>query len=383
MKRRTVLLAAGIGAASMLGARPAEAAVRTIDRVGLNLDIARRYWSPASIITLINLVADKGGNSLHLHASDDQAYGLESALLGQTAAKAQLVGTKYVNPRTGKGFLTRVQLASVIAHAATRGVDVMLEIDTPGHSGGIRRLMDLTPIVRFPTGLVFSDYAPQEIEVHSPTAWAFVGALWAEVLGMHPTATRVHLGGDEFAGSAVEKKAWAVGVSALAATLRTTHAVTSMVWNDSITPESAALLSRSITVAYWNYDDWGPAETRLTMPAVASAGFTIHNYNGYYLYWVPGTSETAGDRQWMCDALRDSWTLGHWGADRAMNESNSKLRGACFSIWGEDSASFSEATLISRGSPIYSAFASQVRGGRTPRVKRAQPVSKGASSTRR
>ncbi|MFC7486334.1 family 20 glycosylhydrolase [Knoellia sp. CPCC 206453] len=335
--------------------------MRTIDRVGLNLDIARRYWSPASIITLINLVADKGGNSLHLHASDDQAYGLESVLLGQTAAKAQLVGTKYVNPRTGKGFLTRVQLASVIAHAATRGVDVMLEIDTPGHAGGIRRLMDLTPIARFPTAQVFSDYAPKEIEVHSSTAWAFVRELWGEVLGMHPTATRVHLGGDEFAGSVVEKKAWAAGASELAAALATTYRVTSTVWNDAIVPESAALLSRSITVAYWDYDDWGTPGTRLTMPAVASAGFTIHNYNGYYCYWVPRTSETAGDRQWMCDALRGWWTLGYWGADRTMSESHVNLRGACFSIWGEQSASMSEATIISRGSPIYSAFASKVR----------------------
>ncbi len=384
MQRRTVLLAAGIGAASWL-ATPvhAEAAVRTIDRVGLNLDIARRYWSPASIMTLIKLVADTGGNSLHLHASDDQAYGLESALLGQTVAKAQLVGTKYTNPRTGKAFLSRAQLTSLIAYAATRRVDVMVEIDTPGHAGGIRRLMDLTPIARFPTSQVFSTYAPQEIEVHSATAWAFVRELWAEVLAMHPTATRVHLGGDEFAGSAVEKKAWATGVSALAAALKAKNNVTSTVWNDSIIPESAALLSRSITVAYWNYDDWGTAGTRLTMPAVASAGFTIHNYNGYYLYWVPRTSETAGDRQWMCDALRDWWTLGYWGADRAMSESSTALRGACFSIWGEESASLSEATIISRGSPVYSAFASRVRASAPSRVKRSQLVSNGASRTRR
>lgn len=361
MKRRTVLLAAGIGAASVLGARPAEAAVRTIDRVGLNLDIARRYWSPASIISLIKLVADKGGNSLHLHASDDQSYGLESVLLGQTAAKAQVVGTKYVNPRTGKAFLTRAQLASVIAYAASRRVDVMLEIDTPGHAGGIRDLMELTPIVRYPVGEVFSDYAPKEVEVHSATAWAFVRELWSEVLGMHPTATRAHLGGDEFAGTPLEKTAWAKGVSALAAHLRTRHFVTSTVWNDAIIPESAAALSRSLTVAYWNYDDWGSAGTRLTMPAVASAGFTIHNYNGYYCYWVPRSYETVEDRTWMCDALRGWWTLGHWGADRAMSETHTKLRGACFSIWGEESASLSEATIIGRGSPIYSAFASRVR----------------------
>ncbi|WP_353951123.1 family 20 glycosylhydrolase [Knoellia sp. S7-12] len=329
--------------------------------MGLNLDIARRYWSPASIVTLINLVADRGGNSLHLHASDDEAYGLESAMLGQTAAKATRIGTKYVNPRTGTAFLTRVQLTSLIAHAASRGVDVMLEIDTPGHAGGIRRLMDLTPISRFPTSEVFSDYAPREIEVHSATAWAFVRELWREVLGMHPSATRVHLGGDEFAGTPLEKRAWAKGVSSLAATLRAQHFVSSTVWNDAIIPEAAAVLSRSLTVAYWDYDDWGTPGTRLTMPALATAGFTIHNYNGYYCYWVPRTYETAEDRQWMCDALRGWWTLGYWGADRAMSETHTKLRGACFSIWSGESASLSEATIIGRGSPIYSAFASKVR----------------------
>lgn len=362
MRRRTVLLATATGVATLLAAPGrAEAAVRTIDRVGLNLDIARRYWSPAAINTLINLVADKGGNSLHLHASDDQAYGLESTLLGQTAAKAQVVGTKYVNPRTGKAFLTRAQLTSIIAHAATRRVDVMIEIDTPGHAGGIRGLMELTPIARYPVDEVFSDYAPQEVEVHSAVAWALVRELWNEVLGMHPTATRAHLGGDEFAGTPLEKRAWAKGVSSLAAALKTQHSVSSTVWNDAIIPESAAVLSRSLTVAYWNYDDWGSAGARLTMPAVASAGFTIDNYNGYYCYWVPRTYETAGDRQWMCDALRTWWTLGYWSADRAMSGTHSKLRGACFSIWGEESAALSEATIISRGSPIYGAFASKVR----------------------
>lgn len=357
-----MLLATAAGTASLLAApRPAEAAVHAIDRVGLNLDIARRYWSPASITTLIKLVADRGGNALHLHASDDQSYGLESTLLGQTAAKATRVGTKYVNPRTGKAFLTRAQLTSLIAYAANRHVDVMVEIDTPGHAGGIRELMDLTPIARFPTAEVFSDYAPREIEVHSATAWAFVRALWTEVLGMHPTATRVHLGGDEFAGSAVEKRAWAKGVSSLAAALAAKHAVTSAVWNDAIIPESAAVLSRSLTVAYWNYDDWGAPGTRLTMPALASAGFTIHNYNGFYCYWLPRPNETAADRQWMCDALRTRWTLGYWGADRTMSPTHVKLRGAYFSIWGEESGSLSDATIIAQGSPIHAAFASRVR----------------------
>lgn len=362
MRRRTVLLATAAGATSLLAAPGrAEGAAHSIDRVGLNLDIARRYWSPASIVTFINLVADRGGNSLHLHASDDEAYGLESTLLGQIAAKATRVGTKYINPRTGKAFLTRAQLTSLIAHAASRRVDVMVEIDTPGHSGGIRTLMDLTPIARFPTAEVFSDYAPKEIEVHSATAWAFVRELWTEVLGMHPTATRVHLGGDEFAGSVVEKRAWASGVSALASALATKHSVSSTVWNDAIVPESAAVLSRSLTVAYWDYDDWGTPGARLTMPAVANAGFTIHNYNGYYCFWLPRPNETAWDRQWMCDALRTRWTLGYWGEDRVMSPTHPKLRGACFSIWGEESASMSDATIIGHGSPIYAAFASRVR----------------------
>lgn len=362
MRRRTALVATAVGAASML-LEPAGAsgAVRTIERVGLNLDIARRYWSPASITALVGLIADTGGNSLHLHASDDQGYGLESALLGQTAATAQRKGTAYINPRTGRAFLTRVQLAAIVAHAATRGVDVMVEIDTPGHAGGIRRLLDLTPISRYPADQVFSDYAPREIEVHSALAWAFVRELWGEVLAMHPTATRVHLGGDEFAGSAVEKRAWAVGVSSLAAALKARHGVSSTVWSDSIVPESAVALSRSLTVAYWDYDDWGSPGARLTMPAVASAGFTIHNYNGYYLFWVPRPSETAADRQWMSDALRQRWTLGQWGEDRVMSEAHPRLRGACFSIWGEESAALSESTLLAQGSPVYAAFASRVR----------------------
>ena len=52
--------------------------------IGVNLDLARQYYSVQVIKKFIDNISSSGGNFLHLHISDDENYGIESEILGQT-----------------------------------------------------------------------------------------------------------------------------------------------------------------------------------------------------------------------------------------------------------------------------------------------------------
>lgn len=364
MRRSTSLLSILLTALTSLAlvltgpAQPASAA--TSRQVGLNLDISRRYWSPEAIKTMIGRHAAVGGTYLQLHASDDQAYGIESALLGQTASGARVSGSRYVNPRTGKPFLTTAQLRDLRSYGAQRGVDVFLEVDTPGHMRSVRELMELSPSSAYPVDQVFSDYAPYEIDVHSPTALAFAKRLYTEVSGVLPGA-RMHIGGDEFAGGEAERKAWTAYANSIASMLYGRGVPEVLVWNDALTPTTLGQLNTRIIVTYWNYDVWGSPDGKATMPQVMDAGHRVINYNGYYQYWVPSLGEPQSDRDYTINDLRTKWHRGMWTQTRAIDPGDPRLLGAAFSIWGEDSAGMTDQLLIDRGTPILTAFAERAR----------------------
>lgn len=357
----SILLTALTSLALVLTGPTPSAAAATTREVGLNLDIARRYWSPEAIKTMIGRHAAAGGTYLHLHASDDEAYGIESPLLGQTAGTARVSGSRYVNPRTGKPFLTTAQLRDLRSYAASLGVEVFLEVDTPGHMRSVRELMQLSPSSTYPVSQVFSSYAPYELDVHSPTALAFAKRLYTEVSGVLPGA-RMHIGGDEFAGGKAEQKAWTAYANSIASMLYGRGVPDVLVWNDSLTKTTLGQLNTRITVTYWNYDVWGKPNGKSTMPQVMDAGHKVINYNGYHQYWVPSLDEPQSDRDYTINDLRTKWNRGTWTQTRAIDPNDPRLLGATFSIWGEHSAGMTDQMLIDRGTPILTALAQRARG---------------------
>ena len=65
------------------------------------LDVARTYYTPAEIEAFVDVLADAGGTFLHLHLSDDQNVGIESAVLGQTLDSASVDDAELDDPVYG------------------------------------------------------------------------------------------------------------------------------------------------------------------------------------------------------------------------------------------------------------------------------------------
>ncbi|MDP9154717.1 MAG: carbohydate-binding domain-containing protein [Pseudomonadota bacterium] len=114
---------------------------------GMMVDVARNFRQPATLRRLIDQMSAYKLNRLHLHLSDDEGWRIEIPGLPElTAIGARrchdLGETRCLIPqlasgpdnRSGGGFLTRDEYIALLRYANDRFVEVIPEIDMPGHS---------------------------------------------------------------------------------------------------------------------------------------------------------------------------------------------------------------------------------------------------------
>jgi len=107
---------------------------------GVHIDVSRHFLPKSFILKLIDLIALHKCNVLHLHLTDDQGWRIPIArypLLTEVGAwrgpSADGHGEGAVDAFPHGGFFSREDLAEIVAFAATRHVNVLPEIDMPGH----------------------------------------------------------------------------------------------------------------------------------------------------------------------------------------------------------------------------------------------------------
>jgi hexosaminidase len=93
---------------------------------GLSLDLARRFLTPAEVRRVIDLLELYKLNVLHLHLTDDQGWRLP---VGRPAQS-----------REPGAWYTAEDLRALVAYATDRFVNVVPEVDMPGHASALLRL---------------------------------------------------------------------------------------------------------------------------------------------------------------------------------------------------------------------------------------------------
>ncbi|MDO8341619.1 MAG: family 20 glycosylhydrolase [Cellvibrio sp.] len=153
---------------------------------GLLLDTSRHFFSVATIKRQIDAMAAAKYNIFHWHLTDDQGWRLESKKYPKLHKLA-----------SDGEYYTRRQIRDVVAYARERGIQVLPEIDMPGHASAIA--------VAYPE--LMSAPGPYAMEyrwgVHKPTlnpanedVYKFADAIIAEVAELFPFEY-LHIGGDE------------------------------------------------------------------------------------------------------------------------------------------------------------------------------------------
>ena len=324
---------------------------------GLNLDIARHFYSADVIKQFIDTLAKAGGTFLHLHLSDHENYALESALLGQRAQDATRDSAgNHVNPHTGKPFLSTAQVAELASYAKAKGIELVPELETPSHMNAIFRLLALEKGEDYVKALqaANSDPAAREIDITRPQSLAFVQALAQEIAtAFGDSARHLHLGGDEFGYSAANNHEYINYINQMAAFLAQ-HGLKTRIWNDGVIKANLASLDHTIEITYWSHDgrqDGSIGETnralRASVPELLDAGFNVLNYNAGYLYAVPkqGMGDSTDSNYDSRLILRD-WNPGIWDEKNHANAVDGKrLKGAALSIWGENAGTLDDASI--------------------------------------
>ncbi len=320
-------------------------------------DCARRYYSVATIRTLIDALSGHEGAFLQLHLTDDQNVGVECALLGQTAGTAELMADgSYRNPQTGRRFLSAGQIRDIISYASHRDVEIIPEIDTPAHMEGFFALAEMRYGREYADALAYSrqDY-PGELDVSSEAAREFVRALYDEYAEVFAGSRHFHIGCDEhFSGSSEDKTAY---ITAMASYMKDKGRTVRM-WNDLLTKRSIASLDKDIQVTYWSWDgdarDPGVAAgrraVRASVPDLQAAGFDVVICNSYYLYYVPSARNfNAHDMDYTIRDLSRNWSLRRWNSNRGSQLSGMEhIIGSAAGMWSECSEGLPEKEIIAQ-----------------------------------
>lgn len=116
---------------------------------GMHLDVSRHFFNAQEVKQYIDLIAMHKMNVFHWHLTDDQGWRMESKkypLLTQISAwrvdrrdvdwRARQPIQPGESPTYG-GFYTQDEIREVVAYAAARGIEVIPEIELPGHSSEV------------------------------------------------------------------------------------------------------------------------------------------------------------------------------------------------------------------------------------------------------
>ena len=151
---------------------------------GLSLDCARYFFDASEVKKIIKQMSLVKMNVLHWHLSDDQGWRIESKrypLLTQG----------------GEPYYTQEELKSLVEYANWHGIEVIPEIDMPGHSTAILAAYpDLSCSGKKVTLAKCGGIYPITLCPGKDPVYKMLEELLDEILDIFP-GPRIHLGGDE------------------------------------------------------------------------------------------------------------------------------------------------------------------------------------------
>lgn len=199
----------------ILGSRPAPRTKWTIPALhikdaprfayrGLHLDVSRHFFSVDEVKRYIDIMEFHKLNKLHWHLTDDQGWRIEikkyplltevGSMRKGTCIKKEwenLDGVPY------GGFYTQDEICEVVSYAASKGIDVIPEIDLPGHMlGALSAYPELGC-----TGGPYEVWtrwgvSPDVLCAGNEKVYEFLEDVLSEVCELFPSEY-IHIGGDE------------------------------------------------------------------------------------------------------------------------------------------------------------------------------------------
>jgi len=199
---------------------------------GMMLDVSRHFFTKADVKIFLDDMARYKFNRFHWHLTDDQGWRVEIKSLPKlTSIGAWRVERKgkWMNiptpaleePKTYGGFYTQEDIKEIVSYAKTKFIEVIPEIDVPGHSMAmITAYPELSTTPNYPyqvnAGDEFMDWAglnghatakiDNSLDPSNEKVFEYLDKIMTEIAPLFPY-DYIHMGGDENAKNNWEKSA--------------------------------------------------------------------------------------------------------------------------------------------------------------------------------
>lgn len=229
---------------------------------GLSLDCVRHFVPVSEIKKILEQMSLVKMNTLHLHLTNDQGWRVECKAYPK------------LHRQHGDEYFSQEELREIVSYAAVRGVEIVPEIDMPGHVSALLAAYPEYSCSKEQVQLaVCGGIYPKILCAGNEDTYQFVEKILDEMCELFP-GRRFHIGGDE-APKKEWKKCGCCQKKMQEEHLKTEEELqgyfsnrvaerlekkgkTCICWNDSLMAEN---ISRKNQVQFWSvqYEDYFPA----------------------------------------------------------------------------------------------------------------------------
>ena len=177
-----------------------------IERRGAMLDVGRHFFTVAEVKRFIDIAAIHKLNVFHWHLTEDQGWRIEikkypNLIKVGSMRKETIIGrnsiSKTYDGTPHGGYYTQKEIREIVAYAAERYIEVVPEIDMPGHM--VAALASYPELgcrnekfeVRTRWGI-----SKDVLCVGKESSFEFIEGVLSEVISLFPSKY-IHIGGDE------------------------------------------------------------------------------------------------------------------------------------------------------------------------------------------
>jgi hexosaminidase len=202
-------------------------AIRVVDAPrfgyrGFMLDVARNFQPKSAVLRTLDLLARYKLNVLHMHLTDDEGWRVEIAGLpeltavgarrGHTLDSGRFLQPAYgsgpqVDRPWGSGFFSHADYVEIVRYAAARHIEVVPEIEMPGHARAAIKAMAGNAQYRLTDPNDRSEYRSVQgypdnvMDPALESTYRFIERVVSDLAAMHREAgarlRNIHMGGDE------------------------------------------------------------------------------------------------------------------------------------------------------------------------------------------
>ena len=171
---------------------------------GVHLDCSRHYFPVAVVKQYLDLLALHGCNQFHWHITDDQGWRFEVKALPDLATKGSIRQQTVIGRNSGVydgqpygGYYTQDDCREIVRYAAERYINVIPEIDLPGH---MQAALHVYPNLGctggpYPVWQIWG-VSDDVLCAGNPEVLTFIKTVLGELCDVFPSKL-IHIGGDE------------------------------------------------------------------------------------------------------------------------------------------------------------------------------------------